>query len=73
MIRAIVFDFGQTLVDSADGFRTAEKEAQRKSCAALRLTAGEEFLKVYAVREAPHGGPFRPENQLLMVAAVGAA
>jgi hypothetical protein len=25
MIRAIVFDFGQTLVDSADGFRTAEK------------------------------------------------
>jgi hypothetical protein len=26
-----------------------------------------------AVREAPHGGPFRPENQLLMVADVGAA
>jgi len=47
MIRAIVFDFGQTLVDSADGFRTAEKDAQRKSCAALGLTAGEEFLTVY--------------------------
>ena len=28
MIRAILFDFGQTLVDSADGFRHAEKEAQ---------------------------------------------
>ena len=26
-----------------------------------------------AVREAPHGGPFRPENQLWRVAAVGAA
>jgi HAD superfamily hydrolase (TIGR01549 family) len=47
MIRAIVFDFGQTLVDSADGFRTAEKEAQRKSCAALGSAAGEEFLTVY--------------------------
>ncbi len=31
VIRAIVFDFGQTLVDSADGFRTAEKEAQGKA------------------------------------------
>ncbi len=47
MIRAIVFDFGQTLVDSADGFRTAEKEAQRKACAALGPAAGEEFLTVY--------------------------
>jgi len=47
MIRAIVFDFGQTLVDSADGFRMAEKEAQRKSCAALGPAAGEEFLTIY--------------------------
>jgi FMN phosphatase YigB (HAD superfamily) len=47
MIRAIVFDFGQTLVDSADGFRTAEKEAQRKACAALGLMEGEAFLTVY--------------------------
>jgi HAD superfamily hydrolase (TIGR01549 family) len=47
MIRAIVFDFGQTLVDSADGFRTAEKEAQRLACAALGRPAGEEFLPVY--------------------------
>lgn len=28
MIKAIVFDFGQTLVDSADGFRAAEKQVQ---------------------------------------------
>jgi len=47
MIRAIVFDFGQTLVDSADGFRTAEKETQRKACAALGLTEEEAFLAVY--------------------------
>jgi HAD superfamily hydrolase (TIGR01549 family) len=47
MIRAIVFDFGQTLVDSADGFRTAEKETQRKACAALGLPEGEAFLAVY--------------------------
>jgi putative hydrolase of the HAD superfamily len=47
MIRAIVFDFGQTLVDSADGFRTAEKEVQRKASAALDLTEGEAFLALY--------------------------
>jgi len=47
MIRAIVFDFGQTLVDSADGFRTAEKEAQRNTCAVLGLTEDEAFLTVY--------------------------
>ncbi|MFZ4440155.1 MAG: HAD family hydrolase [Syntrophales bacterium] len=46
MIRAIIFDFGQTLVDSADGFRTAEKETQRKACAALGVI-WEEFLEVY--------------------------
>jgi HAD superfamily hydrolase (TIGR01549 family) len=47
MIRAVVFDFGQTLVDSADGFRMAEKELQRKACEALGPAAGEEFLDVY--------------------------
>jgi HAD superfamily hydrolase (TIGR01549 family) len=47
MIRAIVFDFGQTLVDSSEGFRTAEKEAQAKAFAALGLSDREEFLSVY--------------------------
>jgi putative hydrolase of the HAD superfamily len=47
MIRAIVFDFGQTLVDSAEGFRTAEKELQQKASEALGLAAGERFLTVY--------------------------
>ncbi len=30
MIKAIIFDFGQTLVDSADGFRSAEKIAKEQ-------------------------------------------
>lgn len=30
MIKAFIFDFGQTLVDSANGFRTAEKVAKEK-------------------------------------------
>jgi len=30
MIKALLFDFGQTLVNSADGFRTAEKTAQNR-------------------------------------------
>lgn len=47
MIRAIVFDFGQTLVDSADGFRTAEKELQQKAHAALAGVPWEGFLDVY--------------------------
>ena len=47
MIRAVVFDFGQTLVDSADGFRTAEKELQEKVFAALGLRAWEDFLESY--------------------------
>jgi HAD superfamily hydrolase (TIGR01549 family) len=47
MIRAVVFDFGQTLVDSADGFRAAEKELQEKAFAALGLKAWEDFLESY--------------------------
>jgi len=35
MIKALIFDFGQTLVDSAEGFRTAEKEAQSRLFADL--------------------------------------
>jgi len=30
MIKGVIFDFGQTLVDSADGFRAAEKIAKEK-------------------------------------------
>ena len=47
MIKAVIFDFGQTLVDSANGFRTAEKEAQDKLFTNLGLTVREDFLTIY--------------------------
>ena len=47
MIKAVIFDFGQTLVDSADGFRTAEKQAQNQLFANLGLTIRKDFLMVY--------------------------
>jgi len=47
MIKAVIFDFGQTLVDSANGFRTAEKEAQDKLFTNLGLTVREDFLAIY--------------------------
>jgi len=46
-IKAILFDFGQTLVDAADGFRTAEKEAQSKLFANMSLTLHAEFMDNY--------------------------
>ena len=47
MIKAVIFDFGQTLVDSAEGFRTAEKQAQSRLFANLGLTIRKDFLTVY--------------------------
>ncbi|MHB8910927.1 MAG: HAD family hydrolase [Syntrophales bacterium] len=47
MIRAVVFDFGQTLVDSADGFRAAEKELQEKAVMLLPPSLREGFMDVY--------------------------
>ena len=47
MIKAVIFDFGQTLVDSATGFRRAEKEAQEKLITNLGLTVREDFLALY--------------------------
>jgi HAD superfamily hydrolase (TIGR01549 family) len=47
MIKAVIFDFGQTLVDSADGFRRAEKEAQDKLFKGLSLTLKDKFLENY--------------------------
>ncbi len=47
MIRAVVFDFGQTLVDSSEGFRAAERELQDKAAALLSPPTGEGFLEIY--------------------------
>jgi HAD superfamily hydrolase (TIGR01549 family) len=56
MIKAVIFDFGQTLVNSADGFRTAEKEAQAKLFSNLGLTIHEDFLTIYRhLRKELHG------------------
>lgn len=47
IIKAIIFDFGQTLVDAADGFRRAEKEAQKQLFADLGVNLQEDFLTAY--------------------------
>jgi HAD superfamily hydrolase (TIGR01549 family) len=47
MIRVILFDFGQTLVDSADGFRTAEKDAQRLIYEDFKPMPWEDFVTAY--------------------------
>ncbi len=47
MIRAVVFDFGQTLVDSADGFRAAEKELREKAVTLLPPPQREGFPDAY--------------------------
>jgi putative hydrolase of the HAD superfamily len=47
MLKAIVFDFGQTLVDSAAGFRKAEKEAETRICQDLGLESWTQFLANY--------------------------
>ena len=55
MVKAVIFDFGQTLVDSADGFRAAEREAQDKIFAALEGVERDRFMAVYRrVRKAHH-------------------
>jgi HAD superfamily hydrolase (TIGR01549 family) len=47
LIKAIIFDFGQTLADSADGFRMAEKGAQEKIFGHMALSLKEPFLDRY--------------------------
>jgi HAD superfamily hydrolase (TIGR01549 family) len=59
MIKAVIFDFGQTLVDSANGFRAAEKEVQGKIFSDLfsisEIGSRETFLDVYRlVRKKNH-------------------
>ena len=49
MIKAVLFDFGQTLVDSSLGFRTAEKQAQRKLHAMLEGVDWDAFIERYRI------------------------
>jgi HAD superfamily hydrolase (TIGR01549 family) len=46
-VKAILFDFGQTLADSAEGFRLAEKEAQTRIFEDLGLSSWRNFLSDY--------------------------
>jgi HAD superfamily hydrolase (TIGR01549 family) len=46
-IKAILFDFGQTLVDSSQGFRQAEKRAETAIFTDLGLRSWPEFLAEY--------------------------
>ncbi|TES89075.1 MAG: HAD family hydrolase [Anaerolineales bacterium] len=47
MIKAILFDFGQTLADSAEGFRLAEKGAETRMFEDLGLASWQDFLSDY--------------------------
>jgi len=47
MTKAIIFDFGQTLSDASNGFRTAEKEAQTRIFPCLGITSWDDFLELY--------------------------
>ncbi|MBT3187965.1 MAG: HAD-IA family hydrolase [Anaerolineae bacterium] len=47
MIKAILFDFSQTLVDSAEGFRLAEKQAETKIFNDLGLKPWSDFMTDY--------------------------
>ena len=55
MIKAIIFDFGQTLVDSSEGFRQAEMEAQAAIFQDLSVTDHDSFKNSYRrIRKAFH-------------------
>jgi HAD superfamily hydrolase (TIGR01549 family) len=47
MIKAIIFDFGQTLVDSSDGFRHAEKNVQAAIFEDLSISEHDSFKHSY--------------------------
>ena len=56
MIQAVLFDFGQTLVDSSNGFRAAEKEAEKFVFDCLSGVSWETFLDTYRrFRKELHG------------------
>ena len=47
MIKALLFDLGQTLLDSADGFRSAEREAQKRIFSDFGSPQWEDFISNY--------------------------
>lgn len=56
MIKAVLFDFGQTLVDSSAGFKLAEKTAQEKIFHDLGVSQRDGFMSHYRrIRKEHHG------------------
>jgi putative hydrolase of the HAD superfamily len=47
MIKAVIFDFGQTLVDSAEGFRSAEKKAKEEIFLSLFSSSSDDQYQTY--------------------------
>jgi putative hydrolase of the HAD superfamily len=47
LIDGVLFDFGQTLVDASDGFRMAERVAERRIFSHLGLSSWQKFLSDY--------------------------
>jgi len=47
MVKAVLFDFTQTLADSSDAFRAAEKQAQHRIFEDLALESWDDFLAGY--------------------------
>ncbi|UCE64234.1 MAG: hypothetical protein JSU59_03580, partial [Nitrospirota bacterium] len=47
MIKAVLFDFSQTLADTAEGFRLAEEETQTRLFANLKLDSWDGFQTAY--------------------------
>ncbi len=56
MIKAVLFDYDQTLVDSANGFRFAEKQAQKNIFEDMSDTSWDDFISFYRqLRKQFHG------------------
>lgn len=49
MIKAVLFDFSQTLADTAEGFHLAENEAQTRLFADLELDSWHGFQSAYHI------------------------
>ena len=47
MIKAVIFDLTQTLVNSANGFRAAEKAVQARIASDLNSPSPEQFMAIY--------------------------
>ncbi len=71
MLKAVLFDFDQTLVNSADGFRSAEHWVQRSLFDWLGLSSWDDFVALYRRLRTEVGGnsPAHKVRQWIQVCA----